>query len=75
MISSINNSAVLGLQRSQDNLLKVAEEIASYPVKRSDADLTRSLVSLRESEQITKANVQTLKAAGETLGSLLDELA
>lgn len=75
MISSINNNAILGLQRSQQNLLKVAEDIASYPVKRSETDLTRSLVSLRENEQQTKANVEALKAADKTMGSLLDVLA
>jgi len=75
MISSISNSAILGLQKNQQQLAKTAEDIASYPVKRSNSDLTRSLVELKEQEIGIKANVKTLQAADETLGSLLDVLA
>ncbi len=52
-----------------------ASDIARAPVKGRQVDLNRSLVELRQHELAGKANIQTLKVAHDTLGTLLDELA
>jgi len=75
MINSINQSGLLGLARSQQGMAKTANDIARYPVKGSQTNLNRSLLELRQHEQLAKANVETLKTADQTLGTLLDELA
>ena len=73
--NSIHNSALLGLTRSRQGLARAADDIARYPVKNNATDLNRSLLELRRHEQAAKANVQTLKTANDTLGTLLDEMA
>ena len=75
MISSIHQSAIQGLARSQQGVARAADDIARFPVKRDQESLNRSLLELRQHENLAKANIQTLKTAHETLGTLLDELA
>ena len=74
MISKVAVPAIQGIQRSFDNVRKTAENIATQPVRgtKQATDLTRSLVSLRQQEHQTAANVKVLKAADQMLGSLLD---
>ena len=74
MISKVAGPAIHGIQRSFENVRKTANNIATQPVRRANqtTDLTRSLVSLRQHEQQTAANVKVLKAADQMLGSLLD---
>jgi hypothetical protein len=75
MIKPLSTIALQGIQRSQRNAVQAASDIARYPIKGQQSDLNRSLLQLRQQENITKANVQTLKTADEMLGTLLDELA
>lgn len=75
MIKPISHIALQGLQRSQQGVNKAAGDIARYPVKGSQTDLNRSLLELRQHETSYKANAQTLKAADQTIGTLLDEMA
>lgn len=75
MINSIHNNAVLGLARSREGVARAADDIARYPIKSKNTDLNRSMIELRRHEQAAKANTHTLKAADETLGTLLDEMA
>ena len=74
MISKVAGPAIQGIQRSFENVRKTAGNIATQPVggKNQATDLTRSLVSLRQHENQTAANVKILKAADQMLGSLLD---
>jgi len=75
MINSIRHSAMQGLARSQQGMARAADDIARFPIKQDQGDLNRSMLQLRQHEQLAKANVQTLKTAHETIGTLLDELA
>jgi hypothetical protein len=75
MFKPIQSSALAGLQRARQGMQTAASEIARAPVKGAQVNLSRSLVELRLHEQAAKANIQTLKTAHETLGTLLDELA
>jgi|GEM_PF-2403711 len=75
MISPIQHSAIQGLARSQQGVARAADDIACFPVNRDQESLNRSLLELRQHENHAKANVQTLKTAHETIGTLLDELA
>lgn len=75
MIKPIQSSALAGLQRARQGMRAAASDIARAPVKGSQVNLNRSLVELRQHELEGKANIKTLKAADEMLGTLLDELA
>ena len=75
MIDGIHKTALQGLARSQRGVAKAADDIARFPIKGSKTDLNRSLLELRQHELAAKANVETLKTADKTLGTLLDEMA
>ena len=75
MIDGIHKTALQGLARSQQGVAKAADDIARFPIKGSKTDLNRSLLELRQHELAAKANVETLKTADKTLGTLLDEMA
>jgi len=75
MINPIQSSALAGLQRARQGMRAAANDIARAPIKGSQANLNRSLVEMHQHEQAGKANIQALKIANETLGTLLDELA
>ena len=75
MIKPVQNSALAGLQRARRGMRAAASDIARAPVRGSGVDLNRSLVELRQHELAGRANIQTLKVAHDTLGTLLDELA
>jgi len=72
-------SGLLGIQRGMAQLNRHAEDIASArqlnPETSSDADLTRSLIGLKESEIQVAISAKVIKTADETLGTLLDEFA
>ncbi|MCG7922060.1 MAG: hydrolase [Candidatus Thiodiazotropha lotti] len=54
---------------------RVASDIASAnQVQQSNPkDLSRSMVEMQQQANLVKAQVKTLKAADETLGTLIDE--
>ena len=72
MISKLGNTAIQGLQRSTQGMARSAAEIARANKPGDKTNMTRAMVELHQHEQAAKANIKTLKAADEMLGSLLD---
>ena len=72
MINRLNQSALLGIQRSTRGMVRSAAEIARATKRGEQADMTRSLVELKQHEHAAKANIKTLATADKLLGSLLD---
>lgn len=75
MIKPLSQVALQGFQRAQQGMVKSANAIARQPLTQDQGDVNRSMLELRQHEQAAKANVQALKAADQTIGSLLDEMA
>ena len=72
MINRLNQSALLGIQRSTRGMVRSAAEIARATKRGEQSDMTRSLVELKQHEHAAKANIKTLATADKLLGSLLD---
>lgn len=72
MISKLGNTALQGIQRSTQGMLRSANEIAQTNRPGDTPDITRAMVELKQHEQAAKANIKTLSAADSMLGSLLD---
>ncbi|MCG7898914.1 MAG: hydrolase [Candidatus Thiodiazotropha lotti] len=74
-INSITGSALQGIHKGLQGMRRVASDIASAnQVQQSNPkDLSRSMVEMQQQANLVKAQVKTLKAADETLGTLIDE--
>lgn len=72
MISKLGNTAMQGIQRSTQGMARSAAEIARANKPGDKTNVTRALVELKQHEHAAKANMKTLKAADQMLGSLLD---
>lgn len=74
MISSFSfQSAVNGIQKGLSGLERNSAEIASARQQGGEASPLEPLLDSRLNQLQLEASVKVLKAADETLGSLLDE--
>jgi hypothetical protein len=72
MIGKLGNSALQGIHRSTQGMLRSAAEIARANRPGDQTNMTRALVELKQHEHAAKANIKTLATADRMLGSLLD---
>ncbi|MET0067651.1 MAG: hypothetical protein ABW076_15010 [Candidatus Thiodiazotropha sp.] len=74
-IHSITGPALQGIQKGLQGMRRVASEIASAQQMQqtNPKDLSRSMVEMQQHANLVKAQVKTLKAADEVLGTLIDE--
>lgn len=72
MISKLGNTALQGLQRSTQGMVRSAAQIARASKPGDQPNMTRAMVELKQHEQVAKANIKTLQAADKMIGSLLD---
>jgi hypothetical protein len=74
-INSITGPALQGIQKGFQGMRRVAAEIASAqkPNQAKPTDLSRAMVELQQHANQAKAQVKTLKAADELIGTLIDE--
>ena len=72
MIDKLGNTALQGIQRSTQGMVRSAVEIARSSRPGDPADMTRAIVELKQHEQAARANMKTLATAEKLLGSLLD---
>lgn len=75
-IGAVVNQGLVGMQRSQTEMLKSAQQIASAgtteredPVK---SDPVQPLLNLKEQSQVFDSSAKVVKAASETIGTLLN---
>lgn len=77
---SPTSSAVNLINTAQHRAAGAAQEIAKLPIQKDEVgspefnsgDITKPVISLKESELETSAAVKLLQADKETIGSLLD---
>lgn len=72
MIGKLGDTALQGLQRSQQGMVRSAAAIARASRPGDQPDMTRALVELKQHEHAAKANIKTLVTADRMLGALLD---
>jgi flagellar hook-associated protein FlgK len=72
---SVVNQGLIGMQRSQSEILKSAQQIVSAGTTQRDNpaqnDIVESLVNIKAQTQIFDASAKIVKAADETIGTLL----
>ena len=76
-ITSVSNSALLGIQRGLEGIRRNATEIASHRQAASSSqfptkDLIRAMVELHQNKHDPSAAMATFKTADQMIGSLLD---
>jgi hypothetical protein len=80
-IGSVNNSALLGIQRGFDKMNTDAAKIASASTLGSSGDsaasqdLTRTLVGLQENTLNVQASTKAFSTQDRMIGTLLNEIA
>ena len=74
MISSINNTALAGIQNGFNNLQKNASQIASASTMEgtNTQSLVEAVVDLKVNVQQVSASMEVLKVSDELIGTLLD---
>ncbi|MES9940937.1 MAG: hypothetical protein ABW104_06080 [Candidatus Thiodiazotropha sp. 6PLUC2] len=74
-INSITGTALQGIHKGLQGMRRVASEIAStnQTQQTKPKDLSRSMVEMQQHANQIKAQVKTIKAADEVLGTLIDE--
>jgi flagellar hook-associated protein FlgK len=74
-VGSAVNQGLIGMQRSQAEILKSAQQILKAGTTERDNpaknDLVESLVNIKAQTQVFNASAKIVKAADETIGTLL----
>jgi flagellar hook-associated protein FlgK len=69
------NQGLIGMQRSQTEILKSAQQIVKAGTTERDNpaknDVVESLVNIKAQTQVFNASAKIVKAADETIGTLL----
>ena len=75
-VGSVVNQGLIGMQKSQSSMLQSAQQIAQAGTTQRDNpqanDVTESLINLRAQSQVFDSSARVIKAADETIGTLLD---
>jgi flagellar hook-associated protein FlgK len=74
---SMVNQGLIGMQRSQAEMVRSAEQIASVATAPADApagtqDLVEPLINMRAQQQVFDSSARVVQAADEMLGRLID---
>lgn len=75
-VGSVVNQGLIGMQKSQSSMLQSAQQIAQAGTTQRDNpaanDLVEPLVNLKVQAQVFDSSAKVVKAADETIGTLLD---
>ncbi len=80
-VGSVVNQGLIGMQKSQASMAQSAQQIAQAgTTQRTDSpqassqsqDLSEALVNLKAQSQVFDSSAKVVKAADETIGTLLD---
>jgi flagellar hook-associated protein FlgK len=75
-IGSMVNQGLLGLQNSQASMARSAQQIAEAGTTQRDNpaknDLVEPLINIKVQTQVFTASAKVVKAANETIGTLLN---
>lgn len=75
-IGAVVNQGLVGMQRSQGEMVKSAQQIASAGTTERDNpvknDVVEPLLNLKEQSQVFDSSAKVVKAASESIGTLLN---
>jgi hypothetical protein len=75
-VGSVLNQGLAGLQRSQGEIARSAQQIAKAGTTERDNpaknDVTEALVNIKAQTQVFNSSAKVVKAADETVGTLLN---
>ena len=72
-IGSVVNQGLIGIQNSQASIQQSAQQIASASAKpTASVDLAEQLINIKAQTQVFDSSAKVVKAADETIGTLLD---
>jgi hypothetical protein len=76
-VNSALQTGLQGVQRGQEGMLEAANEIVKVTTEPTaeNSNVIEPMVDLKLYEQTVEASLQVVKAADETLGTLLDAMA
>ncbi len=72
---SVVNQGLIGMQRSQTEMLRSAEQITRATTSGAGdvtMDITEAVVSMKVQQQVFDGSARVVEAGSETLGRLLD---
>ena len=74
-VGSVVNQGLIGMQRSQTEMARSAQQIVQAGTTQKDNpaknDLVEPLVNIKAQSQVFDASAKIVKAADETIGTLL----
>ena len=75
-VGSVVNQGLIGMQKSQSSILQSAQQIAQAGTTQRDNpqanDVAEPLINIKAQSQVFDASAKVVKAADETIGTLLD---
>lgn len=75
-VGSVVNQGLIGMQKSQSSMLQSAQQIAQAGTTQRDNpqanDVAEPLINIKAQSQVFDASAKVVKAADETIGTLLD---
>jgi hypothetical protein len=75
-VGSVVNQGLIGMQKSQSSMLQSAQQIAQAGTTQRDNpqanDVVEPLINIKAQSQVFDSSAKVVKAADETIGTLLD---
>lgn len=75
-VGSVVNQGLIGMQKSQSSMLQSAQQIAQAGTTQRDSapanDIAEPLINLKAQSQVFDSSAKVVRAADETIGTLLD---
>jgi flagellar hook-associated protein FlgK len=75
-VGSVVNQGLIGMQKSQSSMLQSAQQVAQAGTTQRDNpqanDLAEPLINIKIQSQVFDSSAKVVKAADETIGTLLD---
>ncbi|MDO8344994.1 MAG: hypothetical protein Q7T48_17470 [Cellvibrio sp.] len=75
-VGSVVNQGLIGMQKSQSSMLQSAQQIAQVGTTQRDNpqanDIAEPLINIKAQSQVFDSSAKVVKAADETIGTLLD---
>jgi flagellar hook-associated protein FlgK len=75
-VGSVVNQGLIGMQKSQSSMLQSAQQIAQAGTTQRDNpqanDVVEPLINIKAQSQVFDSSAKVVRAADETIGTLLD---
>ncbi|MBU2885339.1 hypothetical protein KO507_06125 [Gilvimarinus agarilyticus] len=71
-VGSVVNQSLIGLQSSQTEIAKSAQQVAQVAQGDQTQGVVEPLINIQAQQQVFDSNARVLEAADEAIGTLLD---